>query len=102
MTITNNQRKKLKDLMGEFQALRERMMNEYKETIERRYSPSSTSPHLPPQFPSISFKIKIKFVSSPALQCKASNVSSANYFSSVTSVGENSSGIYGIVVFDAV
>ncbi|KAG0554724.1 hypothetical protein KC19_12G114000 [Ceratodon purpureus] len=37
MTITNNQRKKLKDLMGEFQSLRERMMNEYKETIERRY-----------------------------------------------------------------
>ncbi|CAK9233502.1 unnamed protein product [Sphagnum troendelagicum] len=36
-TITNNQRKKLKDLMGEFQALRERMMGEYKETIERRY-----------------------------------------------------------------
>lgn len=37
MSITNNQRKKLKDLMGEFQALRERMMNEYRETIERRY-----------------------------------------------------------------
>lgn len=36
MSITNNQRKKLKDLMGDFQALRERMMNEYKETIERR------------------------------------------------------------------
>lgn len=36
MSITNNQRKKLKDLMGEFQVLRERMMNEYKETIERR------------------------------------------------------------------
>ncbi len=36
-TITNNQRKKLKDLMGEFQALRERMMGEYKETIERRF-----------------------------------------------------------------
>lgn len=37
MSITNNQRKKLKDLMGEFQALRERMMAEYKETVERRY-----------------------------------------------------------------
>jgi syntaxin 1B/2/3 len=37
-TITNNQRKKLKDLMGEFQALRERMMGEYKETIERRFA----------------------------------------------------------------
>lgn len=37
MSITNNQRKKLKDLMGDFQVLRERMMGEYKETIERRW-----------------------------------------------------------------
>jgi len=41
-TITNNQRKKLKDLMGEFQALRERMMGEYKETIERRFAITRT------------------------------------------------------------
>lgn len=43
MSITNNQRKKLKDLMGEFQALRERMMNEYRETIERRYATIRTT-----------------------------------------------------------
>ncbi len=41
-TITNNQRKKLKDLMGEFQALRERMVGEYKETIERRFAITRT------------------------------------------------------------
>lgn len=46
MSITNNQRKKLKDLMGEFQNLRERMMNEYKETIERRYSSLLHFPYL--------------------------------------------------------
>jgi syntaxin 1B/2/3 len=46
MSITNNQRKKLKDLMGEFQALRERMMAEYKETVERRYAQFITTPHV--------------------------------------------------------
>ncbi|RWW56128.1 hypothetical protein BHE74_00037185, partial [Ensete ventricosum] len=35
--VTNGLRKKLKDLMMEFQALRQRMMAEYKETVERRY-----------------------------------------------------------------
>ena len=35
-SITNTLRKKLKDLMGEFQVLRQRMMEEYKETVERR------------------------------------------------------------------
>ncbi|KAJ8461690.1 hypothetical protein OPV22_034616 [Ensete ventricosum] len=35
--VTNGLRKKLKDLMMEFQALRQRMMTEYKETVERRY-----------------------------------------------------------------
>ncbi|KAJ7564404.1 hypothetical protein O6H91_02G016000 [Diphasiastrum complanatum] len=35
--ITGSLRKKLKDLMGEFQVLREKIMGEYKETIERRY-----------------------------------------------------------------
>ncbi|KAG0556387.1 hypothetical protein M758_11G048400 [Ceratodon purpureus] len=37
MGLTNNQRKKLKELMDEFQALRGTMMDEYKETIGRRY-----------------------------------------------------------------
>ncbi|URE20562.1 SynN [Musa troglodytarum] len=35
--VTNGMRMKLKDLMMEFQALRQRMMAEYKETVERRY-----------------------------------------------------------------
>jgi syntaxin 1B/2/3 len=37
MGLTNNQRKKLKELMDQFQALRGTMMEEYKETIGRRY-----------------------------------------------------------------
>jgi len=36
-SITSTLRKKLKDLMGEFQVLRQQMMEEYKETVERRY-----------------------------------------------------------------
>eukprot|EP00249_Psilotum_nudum_P018502 c26840_g1_i1 orf=646-1581(-) len=36
-SITNSLRKKLKDLMGEFQVLRQKIMGEYRETIERRY-----------------------------------------------------------------
>lgn len=36
-SITSTLRKKLKDLMGEFQVLRQKMMEEYKETVERRY-----------------------------------------------------------------
>lgn len=36
-SITSTLRKKLKDLMGEFQILRQTMMEEYKETVERRY-----------------------------------------------------------------
>jgi syntaxin 1B/2/3 len=35
-SITSTLRKKLKDLMEEFQVLRQRMMEEYKETLERR------------------------------------------------------------------
>ena len=35
--VTAGLRKKLKDLMLDFQALRQRMMSEYKETVERRY-----------------------------------------------------------------
>ena len=35
--VTSSLRKKLKDLMGEFQTLRERIMGDYKETVERRY-----------------------------------------------------------------
>lgn len=35
-SITSTLRKKLKDVMGEFQVLRQRMMEEYKETVERR------------------------------------------------------------------
>ncbi|GAA0143313.1 SNARE protein [Lithospermum erythrorhizon] len=35
--VTNGLRKKLKELMMEFQELRQRMMNEYKETVGRRY-----------------------------------------------------------------
>lgn len=35
--LTNNQRRKLKELMDEFQALRATMMDEYKQTIGRRY-----------------------------------------------------------------
>ena len=37
MTATENQRKKLAELMNDFQALREKMVGEYKETIQRRY-----------------------------------------------------------------
>lgn len=37
MSVTNSLRKTLKDLMGEFRTLREKMMFDYKETIERRY-----------------------------------------------------------------
>ncbi|KAJ7295877.1 hypothetical protein O6H91_09G075200 [Diphasiastrum complanatum] len=36
-SITSTLRKKLKDLMGDFQFLRQRMVGEYRETIERRY-----------------------------------------------------------------
>ncbi|CAI9118269.1 OLC1v1019809C1 [Oldenlandia corymbosa var. corymbosa] len=35
--VTNGLRKKLKELMMDFQTLRQRMMSEYKETIGRRY-----------------------------------------------------------------
>ncbi|CAM6026662.1 unnamed protein product [Sphagnum balticum] len=35
-SITSTLRKKLKDLMGDFQLLRQRMMEEYKQTVERR------------------------------------------------------------------
>ncbi|XP_042025978.1 syntaxin-related protein KNOLLE-like [Salvia splendens] len=35
--VTNGLRKKLKELMMDFQALRQRMMTEYKETVGRRY-----------------------------------------------------------------
>ncbi|CAN6276722.1 unnamed protein product [Urochloa humidicola] len=35
--VTAGLRKKLRDLMLDFQALRQRMMSEYKETVERRY-----------------------------------------------------------------
>ncbi|KAK7380665.1 hypothetical protein VNO78_33180 [Psophocarpus tetragonolobus] len=37
IAVTNGLRKKLKELMMEFQGLRQRMMSEYKETVERRY-----------------------------------------------------------------
>ncbi|CAG7900097.1 unnamed protein product [Brassica rapa] len=37
VTVTNGLRKKLKEVMMEFQGLRQRMMSEYKETVERRY-----------------------------------------------------------------
>lgn len=37
MAVTNGLRKKLKELMMEFQGLRQRMMSEYKETVGRRY-----------------------------------------------------------------
>lgn len=35
--VTNGLRKKLKELMMDFQGLRQRMMSEYKETVGRRY-----------------------------------------------------------------
>ncbi|CAN8294968.1 unnamed protein product [Cochlearia groenlandica] len=35
--VTNGLRKKLKEVMMEFQGLRQKMMSEYKETVERRY-----------------------------------------------------------------
>ncbi|XP_022966401.1 syntaxin-related protein KNOLLE-like [Cucurbita maxima] len=37
IAVTNGLRKKLKELMMEFQTLRQRMMMEYKETVGRRY-----------------------------------------------------------------
>lgn len=37
VAVTNGLRKKLRESMMEFQALRQRMMSEYKETVERRY-----------------------------------------------------------------
>ncbi|KAL5098960.1 hypothetical protein RYX36_003287 [Vicia faba] len=37
IAVTNGLRKKLKELMMEFQGLRQRMMSEYKETVGRRY-----------------------------------------------------------------
>ncbi|KAH7676216.1 syntaxin 1B/2/3 protein [Dioscorea alata] len=36
-SVTNGLRKKLRELMMDFQGLRQRMMAEYKETVERRY-----------------------------------------------------------------
>ncbi|EHA8586780.1 syntaxin-related protein KNOLLE [Cocos nucifera] len=36
-SVTNGLRKKLKELMMDFQGLRQRIMAEYKETVERRY-----------------------------------------------------------------
>ncbi|CAN8311748.1 unnamed protein product [Cochlearia groenlandica] len=35
--VTNGLRKKLREVMMEFQGLRQKMMSEYKETVERRY-----------------------------------------------------------------
>ncbi|CAH2038559.1 unnamed protein product [Thlaspi arvense] len=37
IAVTNGLRKKLKEVMMEFQGLRQKMMSEYKETVERRY-----------------------------------------------------------------
>ncbi|CAB4285906.1 unnamed protein product [Prunus armeniaca] len=37
IAVTNGLRKKLKELMMDFQGLRQRMMTEYKETVGRRY-----------------------------------------------------------------
>ncbi|CAA7053321.1 unnamed protein product [Microthlaspi erraticum] len=37
VAVTNGLRKKLKAVMMEFQVLRQKMMSEYKETVERRY-----------------------------------------------------------------
>ena len=37
MALTENQRKKLKELMDDFQALRGKIVEEYKETIQRRF-----------------------------------------------------------------
>ncbi|KAJ7545011.1 hypothetical protein O6H91_09G102900 [Diphasiastrum complanatum] len=37
ISITNSLRKRLKELMGDFQILRRKIMGEYRETIERRY-----------------------------------------------------------------
>ncbi|KAJ1389317.1 Target SNARE coiled-coil-like proteiny domain [Sesbania bispinosa] len=37
IAVTNGLRKKLKELMMEFQGLRQRMMSEYRETVGRRY-----------------------------------------------------------------
>ncbi|XP_010528776.1 PREDICTED: syntaxin-related protein KNOLLE [Tarenaya hassleriana] len=37
IAVTNGLRKKLKELMMDFQGLRQKMMTEYKETVERRY-----------------------------------------------------------------
>ncbi|KAJ0235975.1 Syntaxin-related protein KNOLLE [Hirschfeldia incana] len=37
VAVTNGLRKRLKEVMMEFQNLRQRMMSEYKETVERRY-----------------------------------------------------------------
>ncbi|KAH7426960.1 hypothetical protein KP509_10G023900 [Ceratopteris richardii] len=37
MSVTNSLRNTLKDLMNEFQVLREKMMHDYRQTIERRY-----------------------------------------------------------------
>lgn len=37
IAVTNGLRKKLKELMMDFQGLRQRMMNEYKDTVGRRY-----------------------------------------------------------------
>ncbi|KAF3326070.1 syntaxin-related protein KNOLLE [Carex littledalei] len=36
-SVTNGLRKKLREMMMDFQALRQKMMSEYKETVERRY-----------------------------------------------------------------
>lgn len=36
LSITNSLKKKLKELMGEFQALRQKFQDEYKEVVERR------------------------------------------------------------------
>ena len=63
MSITNNQRKKLKDLMGDFQALRERMMNEYKETIERRCVFLSQNSSIPPILCAIGTTFGMAFLS---------------------------------------
>ncbi|KAI9093643.1 hypothetical protein K1719_027092 [Acacia pycnantha] len=37
IAVTNRRRRKLKEIMMEFQALRQRMMTEYKDTVGRRY-----------------------------------------------------------------
>jgi syntaxin 1B/2/3 len=69
-TITNNQRKKLKDLMGEFQALRERMNSLLFAVDEIHFSPFQLCHRFPPIISHAKFSLIMAVSMSLNFRCK--------------------------------